>query len=298
MWLRWVVSNLANQVAEDKMRRVVESARRVVQPRRPTGTSAAAVPEQQEPCNLVILFASEMEAGGMIDRLTDSVMTECPTFREYVGRLAGRRVVVAYSGMGREATLRATDDVFAVHRPQWLISAGFAGALTPDLRRGQIVLVNEVCDEQGKEVRIGLESRTDDVAGTPNLHQGRLVTVAGPVVEVARKEQLAAQFRAIVCDMETMAVAQVCQRRKVTLLGIRVITDELEERIPPEVERFLHHDSFAGKLGVVAGSLFRRPGSMKDMWRLREAAVKASDRLARFLEGVVAQLPAGSSTEE
>ena len=39
-----------------------------------------------------------------------------------------------------------------------------------------------------------------------------------------------------------------------------------------------------------AGAIFNRPSSVKDMWNLREEAIKASDRLAKFLEGTVEQL--------
>jgi hypothetical protein len=30
---------------------------------------------------------------------------------------------------------------------------------------------------------------------------------------------------------------------------------------------------------------------MKDLWQLKEDAIRASDRLAKFLEGIVTQLP-------
>jgi hypothetical protein len=37
--------------------------------------------------------------------------------------------------------------------------------------------------------------------------------------------------------------------------------------------------------------VFRRLSAARDLWRLHEEALKASDRLARFLGSVVAQLP-------
>ena len=45
-----------------------------------------------------------------------------------------------------------------------------------------------------------------------------------------------------------------------------------------------------GKVPAVAGAIFKRFGSVKDLWRLREQGLGAADRLATFLEGVVSQL--------
>ena len=104
------------------------------------------------------------------------------------------------------------------------------------------------------------------------------------------KEQLAAEFGAVACDMETMAVAQVCRRRQVRFLSVRIISDGLDDRLPPEVEHMLDQQSLAGKLGAATRAVFQRPGSVKDMWKLREIAHRASDRLAKFLVGVVPQL--------
>jgi adenosylhomocysteine nucleosidase len=101
---------------------------------------------------------------------------------------------------------------------------------------------------------------------------------------------LAAEFGAIACDMETMAVAQVCRRRHVRFLAVRVISDGLDDRLPPEMERMLDQRSLAGKLGAATRAIFQRPGSVKDMWRLQETARRASDRLANFLAGVIPQL--------
>jgi hypothetical protein len=46
------------------------------------------------------------------------------------------------------------------------------------------------------------------------------------------------------------------------------------------------------RLGAVIGALWKRPGSYKDMWQLRENAMLAAESLAEFLDGVVKQLHA------
>ena len=60
--------------------------------------------------------------------------------------------------------------------------------------------------------------------------------------------------------------------------------------MPPEVEKLLNQKSLAGKLGAAAGAIFQRPSSIKDMWALNEQALKATDRLAKFLVSMMPQL--------
>ncbi|MFY9342078.1 MAG: hypothetical protein WAT39_06300 [Planctomycetota bacterium] len=43
--------------------------------------------------------------------------------------------------------------------------------------------------------------------------------------------------------------------------------------------------------GAVVGTLWRRPSSVKDMWKLKETALLAADGLAKFLAGLIMQLP-------
>jgi adenosylhomocysteine nucleosidase len=85
-------------------------------------------------------------------------------------------------------------------------------------------------------------------------------------------------------------VAEACRNENVPLLAIRVISDAVDDELPPEIEYLLAQKSLAGKLGAATGAFLKRFSAAKDLWRLREDALKASDRLAKFLEGVVKQL--------
>ncbi len=58
----------------------------------------------------------------------------------------------------------------------------------------------------------------------------------------------------------------------------------------PAISIILRQKTMLGRLGAASGAIVRRPASIKDMWKLRENAILASDRLAKFLEGVVTQL--------
>jgi adenosylhomocysteine nucleosidase len=292
MWLRWVVSNLLNEMAEEKMQQAVERAKHFVQSARgprpgqdPSGAADAAPPPE-----VALVFALGLESGGLVDRASHVVTTECPAFVERIGMLDGRSVLIAESGVGRQAARQATEDLIKLHHPQWIVATGFAGALVPTLKYGDILMADSIVDCEHQTLDVGFRIAPQVVEATPALRVGRLLTVDQLVRQCSEKEQLATEFGAVACDMETSAVAQVCRQQQVRFLSVRIISDGLDDHLPAEVEHMLDQQSLAGKLGAATRAIFQRPGSIKDMWKLQETARRASDRLANFLAGVIPQL--------
>lgn len=196
------------------------------------------------------------------------------------------RVVTVEAGAGPERAARATQALLDAHTPRWVISAGFSGGLRPDLQIGDVVIGNSIVDRAGQELRIDVRMAPDAQRG---WHVGRLVMVDEIVRTVADKQRLAERSGALAVDMESLAVAQKCAENHVRFLAVRAISDDLSADLPPEVMSV-----FGGtgslRAGVIAGAVWKRPGSIKDMWRLRERAVSASERLAVFLQMILPTL--------
>ena len=312
MLLRWLVNNYFREAAEGKVREVVESTIQRELPRKPASPNqrlstldprSAAVPATHDsqstapdspaeflPCDVAFIFALGIESGGLIDQLKNAETSRHAHGTEHAGKLAGREVVVVESGMGAKAAARATAEAIKFYQPKWVISAGFAGALDEQLRRGHILMADEVADLAGQKIAVGLTLDPASAAATKGLHIGRLLTVDDIIRQPQQRRMLATQHGAIACDMETFAVAKVCQEHGVRLLSVRIISDAVDDELPPEIEHLLAQKTLAAKLGAAAGAIFRRPSAAKDLWQLREDALKASDRLAKFLVGVIEQL--------
>jgi adenosylhomocysteine nucleosidase len=237
------------------------------------------------------VFALGIEAGGLADLLTDVVSTRCNSFVEHVGTLNGRRVLLVETGTGAEAAAMVTREVISLHQVSCLIAAGFGSALRSDLRRGHFLMADEIADVHGHHVNVDLHVRRDSLASNPSLHVGRLLTVDHVLHENEEKQRLGNNHDALACDMESFGIATECHRQNVRFLSVKIITEALDDALPKEVERLLEQKTLAGKLGAAAGALWNRPSSVKDMWQLKEDALKASDRLAKFLAGVVGNLP-------
>lgn len=206
---------------------------------------------------------------------------------KFVGGLCGDvRIAIVEAGMGPARATRATHALLDAHQPRWIVSTGFAGALQADMKRGHIVVTNEIVGLNSEPLQIDLGMVTDLSRG---LHVGRTLTVDKMVRTIKEKQALAEQSGAIAVDMETLAVATVCRQTKTRFMAVRVISDDMSADLPPEILSLVG-DTGAIRLGAVIGSLWKRPSSIKDMWRMREHAMDASERLASFLVGTVTQL--------
>ncbi len=248
-------------------------------------------------CDVAVVFALGIEAGGLVDRFEERIALRGPGFTTRLGTLASRRLAIVTSGAGAENATRATDAVLDGHRPRWVVSAGFAGGLKAELRRNDIVMAGGVANAQGHQFQIDLSVDPAELEKHPGVHVGRVLSVDGPVRSPEEKAALGEAHDALAVDMETFAVAEACRRRQVRCLGVRIVYDPVDERLPRDVETLLAQPTTAMRLGSAAAAVFRRPSSLKDLYQLRENALVASDRLARFLEGVIAQLDVAGETE-
>jgi adenosylhomocysteine nucleosidase len=90
--------------------------------------------------------------------------------------------------------------------------------------------------------------------------------------------------------METFGVAEVCRRRGVPFIAVRIIHDTAQETLPPDMEKLLDQKTEPARLGAAFGVLLKRPSRIKDLWALKETALIASKKLADFLGEIAKSL--------
>jgi adenosylhomocysteine nucleosidase len=258
-------------------------------------TDAAELSSQ--PCDLGLLFALRIEAGGLEDLLSASTVTQGDGFAACHGSLGGRHLISVRSGPGRQAAQRATEALISGHRPSWIISAGFAGGLHPKLKRHDILMADGLVDLEGNRLAVDLKVDPASLSQTPGVHLGTLLTADRIIRLPSEKRELGDKHHAMAVEMETFAVAQACRRSKVGFMAVRVIVDSVEDELPPDVEHLMEQQTSVRKLGAVVGTIMNRPGSVKDIYNLKENALVASDRLAKFLASMIGQLPAPEGRE-
>jgi adenosylhomocysteine nucleosidase len=235
-----------------------------------------------------VVFALAIEAGGMVDLLEGFSSIRGSGFVAQLGELAGRRLAVFESGSGRQRAAAATEALIETHGPSWVISAGFAGGLSSLINRHDIVMADSVVNAEGR--RLAIDLKIDPVELPSGVHVGRILSVD----QIARlpedKESLGRRHGALAVDLESFAVAEVCHRHGVRFLGVRIITDTMDEQLPVDIQHLTDQTTAASRLGAAIGSVYRRPSSLKEMLQLKENALTGSDRLANFLNSTIRQL--------
>lgn len=285
MMLRTLIANWLREQAQTHVMDVI----RDTMEQQPVGNKAN---EPLPPCEVVVLFATAVEAGGLVDQLRERVTMQCASHAEHAGVLNGCRVATIEAGHGQQVAATAALEAIRFHHPRWVISTGFASALMPELRRGHILMAKEVTDATNQVVPVDLHLEQRSLENNRALHIGRLLTLDHLVRTAAERQQLASDHAALACDLETWGAAEACRQAGSRFLSVRIMTETVTDELPPDVERLLQQKSAAAKVGAAAGSVWRRPSVAKDLWRYNEDALKASDRLARFLAGLVQNLPA------
>ena len=135
-----------------------------------------------------------------------------------IGDLAGQKVIVALTGIGTVSAEKCTRALLAAHRPRWLLSAGYAGALDPALAHGELFLATNF-------------TAPELLARSP-ARRGTLTTQPRTAETPQEKAALARATGAQAVDMETSAIARVCAEHGVPMLSLRVISDTAFARIP------------------------------------------------------------------
>jgi adenosylhomocysteine nucleosidase len=243
-------------------------------------------------CDVGVVFALAAEEGGLADLLADMTTIDAAGFRLRHGRIAERHVTTIVAGPGAERAAEACEVLFQGHRPRRVISAGFCGGLVSSLPPEAIVVADTLHGdaEASEYLAAQLESLPADALPRPSA-TGRFVQVERIVARAADKRKLAEETGAIACDMETLAVVRACLKRRVPVAAVRVVSDTADEDLPPDLERLMQPRTTAGTLGVVVGTLWRRPSSAKDLWRLKERALAGSTALGKYLARLVTALP-------
>ncbi len=243
--------------------------------------------EAPVPADIGIVAATPIEVGPLLARFAHVRKYAGPKVTIVEGECAGRVVALVLTGMGRARAQRGAELLMAGHRPRWIISAGFGGALDPALKRNDLVLAREVVNLEGGRFAIDLAIPPESEA--QGLRAGRLVTVDDFVRKAVDKADLRRKTGADVVDMESSAVAALCGERGVRFLSVRVISDEAGVDLPPEILAIVG-PSGGLRLGATVGALWKRPSSVKDLLALRQHANEAAVRLAAFLVGTFPRL--------
>ena len=193
------------------------------------------------------------------------------------GELSGKKVVIAYTGIGKVNAAMTTTLLLEKYHPSGVIFTGIAGGINPSLKPGDLVVsercvqhdLNIVYDDSlvsyqppnpitGKinpvyyyadslmlEAARNSESNIEFVpvvASQDTLHPriifGTIATGDAFIASKKKNNELSSRFHADAVEMEGAAVAQLCYQRGIPFIIIRSISDSADEYAEFDIREF------------------------------------------------------------
>ena len=133
------------------------------------------------------------------------------------------------SGVGGRCAAGAAKELIKSFRPDLVISTGYAGGLSPEVRVGDIIVTGEVIHESGKRV---ISRSVDGLNPSPPVRRGPILTTNRFIPFSRDKKTLYAKFGASAVDMESFFLGEEAEKSNIPFLSIRAISDAVDQDLP------------------------------------------------------------------
>jgi adenosylhomocysteine nucleosidase len=206
-------------------------------------------------------------------------------------------VLFAVSGIGRASAASAAVSLLDQGATS-LISWGLAGALSPRLAAGDLLLPRGVMSASGEMLHTDEPWRLQLAESLAGLawHEGGIVESRDIVHSRMEKQELAGNSGAVAVDMESAAIAHVAQQAGVPFLVIRCIADTANE-VPPAFLTAAIGPGGRIRMGKLLPAVLSHPGAWLSLARLgwhTRAALSTLQRVSQATNGLRALKQAGN----
>lgn len=229
---------------------------------------------------IAITFALPAESSDFVELIEKPARNSREGVESIRGRLHGKSVAVIHTGVGRKICSQRMEILLRREHFEYLISAGFAGALEKELRIGNLLIAENYSSPQL------LGSPQLDLADD-GIFLGKLLTVSGVIESNAEREQLATKTGAAAVDMETEFIAKTCADHQLSMLSLRAISDTPSEPFPAPAHVLFDLEKQKTNFARLGFHLMTHPGAFARLNAFRERVTVARRSLARTLEAIL-----------
>ena len=202
-----------------------------------------------------IICAVEKEKNEILKKYTNYIFEKVYDLEVYLFRINNTEVVMIKCGVGKINAARATQILIDRYKVERVINYGTAGSIVPSLKHGDIVLA-KACVQADADCTIfgvqkGKFEEEDELyikcdekylfevkeklsKHGYNVLLENIATFDQFIVDTEFNNNLRKEFDVVCADMESVAIAIVCNFCKVPLVIIRGISNTLGEEKPIE----------------------------------------------------------------
>ena len=234
---------------------------------------------------VLVTFAVEAEFAPW-RKLPNLSVREVRGFTIQEAKIGRATVDFVVTGMGMENARRGTEAALSKEH-QACIGSGFAGALKPTLKIGD-VLVAQAVQELGKSKTLECSRNLFTAAHENRAIEARMFLTTNRVIRTSEERQRLSPFADAV-DMESFATISVAKEKNVSAVAVRVISDRFDEDMPADLETTIDERGRV-KIGEVAKHVAAHPLQIPALIRLGRKSHTAAEALAHFLEAFIKDL--------
>jgi adenosylhomocysteine nucleosidase len=193
--------------------------------------------------------------------------------KRFAGRVGAIDVVASMTGIGMVPAADATERVLAAEHPDFVIVVGIAGGVGDEVKVGDVFVPSVVVNGP-----TGSEHRPAELPGI--VTRGRLVSSDDFHVEDDALVELEAAG-VVALDMETGAIAAVCERDGTSWSVVRSISDMAKGHPIGEAAMTLAKPDGSPNMGAFLKYVSSNPGKLPALVKLGRDATVAAKRAAQ-----------------
>ena len=211
----------------------------------------------------------------------------------YRGKFENREAMVVKTGMGKERAESAMEFILKHYPVTAVISLGFAGALAPELRIGDVVVCSTLyCDciaevyasdahllSLASQVQECIEARSCIGSGVTVLH-----LEASP----RKMRELREIFQAHIVDNESYWIARIASANTIPFIGVRSISDDIQHSIQPFDQILTADGELLWKKAVLC--FFSHPDYLMNVFTLFRNTRLARRNMVAFVSHLVTKM--------
>jgi len=240
---------------------------------------------------IAVTFALPAESREFLRSLTNKSRADRNGVRTIRGKIDDRAIEVLHTGVGERVCrqrvgrfLSATGRIRPGDHDQhfdYLISAGFAGALNDQLQLGDLLLAKNFST---------LRLEENFSLSTLPIHIADLLTVPALIDSSEERNKLALTSGAVAVDMETEFIARGCAAHAIPVLSLRVISDTPRELFPAPANVLFDIERQQTRMLKLATHLLAHPTSVPRLVQFARRIARARKTLANALIALIDKL--------
>jgi adenosylhomocysteine nucleosidase len=232
---------------------------------------------------IAVTFALPAESSAFLSRVSGKTNVTRDGITTVYGRIETNEVEILHTGVGQSTCQRRIERFLRGQDFKFLISSGFAGAVTEDFKTGDLILGENFSEPQ-------LLQTAKHMLHGRAVQAGKLSTAPAMIDSDADRAALRGATGAAAVDMETEWIAAACGPRCIPLLSLRVISDTPSEPLPAPAKVLFDIQRQRTPFFRLAEYAVIHPSVITRLLRFQRRIARARAALAEAITVVISQL--------